>query len=77
VSIYQIDKGVPLPYKSKLATRQNSCQYPWQEMEVGDSFLGNETAAACGRTYSKRHPEYSFISHRVKEAPGYRIWRVK
>ena len=67
---YEIEKGVELtPRRSK---------YPFSDMEVGDSFLvdesGNHAAARNAATgYGQRH-DMKFSSRTT--VAGLRIWRV-
>jgi len=57
----KVDKGIPLPPR-----RNANRVYPWNELEVGDSFLfGTTTTLATAR--SRAH-EYSRMSeHRFNE----------
>ena len=67
---FEIQKEIPLPPQFK---RQN--KYPWNEMEIGDSFLAphNGGLSASCRMQSRNGKE--FIS-RI-ECRGTRVWRVK
>ena len=38
MSQVKIDKGIPFPAE----TRGNASKYPWDKMEVGDSFAGSK-----------------------------------
>jgi hypothetical protein len=66
----QIDRGIPMPAPARAR------QYPWKEMEVGDSFLmagkpsqvANAVSRAC-RNYGKK-----FSYRKLRE--GVRVWRV-
>lgn len=69
----KIDKDVPLP---KPHSRHNGL-YPFPNMAIGDSFVGGESAVNSAYAYNRNHPEYKFSTRRIKEDPGYRIWRVK
>lgn len=69
---YVIEKGIPLPTKAKTV-----CPYPWEEMEVGDSFLvpGAKRvtmASACRYAGKKRGRRY--IARPM--ADGIRCWRT-
>ena len=68
--IVKIDKGVPLPTARR--------KYPWDEMEVGDSFF-SPVGQATLMTQSRRRSDRKFTSCAVEEngVRGTRIWRVK
>ena len=67
----KIEKGVPLPRVERGATRK----YPWHEMGVGESFVGDKNARSMisrvGYTTG-----YKFTSRKIGENE-FRIWRVK
>ena len=72
---YQIDKGVPMP---PISRGKGRLVYPWDEMEVGDSFFVKDgkvktLSRSCG-TYGKRL-ERKFTSRTVEG--GARVWRVE
>lgn len=67
-----IDKNVPLP-----PPRANHNKYPWNIMQVGDSFIiPQESHSAYSNAYraSERYAPKRFVCRQVKE--GYRIWRT-
>ena len=73
--MFKIDADVPMP---EPATSTRTSKYPWQLMDVNDSFLvpdGNvkslkTTAYAAGKRYGAKF--------RAKEVEGgVRIWRVE
>ena len=73
----EIEKGVPLPKRSRGPGRPRSGKYPFQQMEVGDSFLisnvaSNSVACISGR-WAKR-TGFKFSQRKVEG--GYRVWRV-
>ena len=72
--MFQIEKNVPIPPRREYKTK-----YPWDEMDVGDSFYVPNTKSgsiACGvYRASKRFEGKKFISR--SEAGGIRVWRVK
>lgn len=76
-NIGKVEKGIPLP--PKRCRHAGVSKYPWEKMEVGDSFCvvgttRNKIGAVI--TYrEKKHPgeEYSFRSL----DNGVRVWRVK
>ena len=67
----RIDKDVPVPHRRSL-------KYPWQVMEIGDSFAfpskdkGSVNSAAC--SYARRH-DAMFMMRKVSET-HHRIWRI-
>ena len=69
----KIEKGIPLPPIGRPPI------YPWQEMEVGDSFLVSSDSRRIRNIASvtnRRHPLKRFA---VRKQPDgmYRVWRVK
>ena len=71
MSDYKIEKKVPVP---TTASRNN---YPFGEMEVGDSFsipIGEEYVARASAYWYSRTRPVKFSIRRTKE--GYRCWRV-
>ena len=74
--MFEIDKGVEIP--AKRARRRN---YPFREMEVGDSFFvptdkpANVSASICGCVRSSRYPGKRFTSRKVEG--GVRCWRIE
>ena len=71
----QIDKGIAIPVFGR---RGRTSQYPWEAMEVGDSFfVRNRTAANFRSTCEKasvRHKPKKFICRDVEG--GVRAWRI-
>lgn len=70
----KIDKNVPIP----LARNKAKYKYPWDKMEVNDSFYIDTPAAglhAMIRVRNTRHPEMTFIVR--KDGNGARVWRIK
>lgn len=71
--MYEIDKGIAIP-----DPRTNGCIYPWDDMEIGDSFIVppekdksiHATKSAAGKRYGKK-----FIARKVDG--GTRVWRVE
>lgn len=72
--MYEIEKGIPAP-RSK---------YPFDHMEVGDSFLIScepEEAPRCQRRISgtisrlKKNRSRYFVTRKVEG--GVRVWRIK
>lgn len=73
MSDFKIEKDIKMPVKN------GNLMYPWDQMQVGDSFLlGLEhkisTASSSAAQYSKRHPEVKFSCRKTRE--GVRFWRI-
>lgn len=67
----QIDKNIAIPVKLK---------YPFNEMEVGDSFYGEgevrtKLSTAAYLWCKKNNNDWKFITRRYEN--GYRVWRTK
>jgi hypothetical protein len=62
---YKIEKNIPMPEKT------NQCEYPFSDMEIGDSFLCRDNEKA--RSSAKRFG-YKVKTKSVKE--GYRVWKT-
>jgi hypothetical protein len=76
MSCYRIDKGIPPPTAKQVPTVIKT--YPWDSMDVRDSFLVTdhpERISAVVSQRNKRHPEKRFVT--AKEGNGIRVWRVK
>lgn len=71
----QIDKGIEMPV---FGIRGRTSQYPWDAMEVGDSFfVSNRRAENFRSTCDKasvRHKPNKFICRAVEG--GVRAWRI-
>lgn len=75
VSEFHIEKGIPVP---KLVGTGRRNKYPFESMEVGDSFFVKDgkvktLSRSCG-TYGKRL-ERKFTSRTVEG--GARVWRTE
>ena len=64
----KIEKGIPIPPFGRRAI------YPWEAMEVGDSFLASKytNTTIAGRVYAPKR-----FSYRKQPDGSYRVWRVK
>jgi hypothetical protein len=74
--MYKIDKNVPIKPKG---SGGKSCKYPFDAMEVGDSFFllkKNEAlrARSAAANYGREHNR-KFTVRIFKD--GYRCWRTK
>ncbi len=71
----KIDKDVPIPY-----ARGRHSQYPFADMEVGDSFFvptspGRKVSASVN-SWNRTHPDKPFkFTCRTVEG-GTRVWRI-
>ena len=69
-----IEKGIEIP-NQKWARIKRKPKYPFQEMEMGDSFfVKNDAARASAHNFAKEN-KVAFTSRKVDG--GYRIWRIK
>lgn len=69
----KIDKGIPVP-----ETRGRIRKYPWDEMEIDDSFLVSlKTKNISGYTFwaNKRYAPKRFTGRKMPD--GHRIWRIE
>ena len=64
---YPIEKGVPMP------SRGPKRKYTFTQIEIGDSFFGDENAAFAARMYARKHKK-KFAARR--NGKGMRIWRT-
>ena len=68
---YSIDKDRPIPSKS------SRCDYPFKEMEIGDSFRFSLKEIKRVRNFSHRYyKSMLFTVHKTSEVSG-RCWRIK
>lgn len=72
----KVRKDVPLPDPDE-ARSEKLCKYPWNDMEVGDSFVFPEdtldvTARSLARVQSRRGKK--FVARTTKE--GMAAWRT-
>ena len=71
--MYQIENDVPPPKDQN----KGGCKpkYPWVQLQVGQSFVGDRNAGYAMNNWNLRHPETRFVS-RTLEDGKVRIWRV-
>lgn len=66
----KIDKNIPM---------LSSSLYPWNEMEVGDSFYIETTKRLkllnSAAWFGYKNPPFKVATR--KEAEGFRVWRIK
>ena len=72
----KIEKGIPFPRYTKNG-RSTNRKYPWEEMEVGDSFFTEKKvgtmASAAGHAGERLGMKFATKS----ENNGTRVWRIK
>lgn len=68
-----IEKGIPLP------SRQVARKYPFDEMEVGDSFFVTDVSVVLLHAHARRHSPRRFTCRTVVEGDikGVRVWRIE
>jgi len=72
--VYKIDKNIPMPPK-----RTTKCVYPWDGMEIGDSFLMKKKMAVrdIGNLHTLSKKRGIKIAVRQEGDMGYiRVWRI-
>ena len=83
----KIEKNVPIPDKCPNDGRGKKSKYPFEKMEVGDSFLHDEpyshaaqtrlhNAARNFKNYHRDKFDWKFTVRKV-EGNKIRVWRVK
>lgn len=74
MSEIKAEKGIPIPRVSK-----HPMKYPWNEMEVGDSFIATTSTRQSTWWANLRFAPKRFISRTVDEngKPSIRIWRIE
>ena len=75
----RIEKNIPLPPPRKGGHNGRSyAKYPWDKMEIGDSFMFPVGATKSAHTSvcfrNKFHAHTKFIARRVEA--GIRCWRI-
>jgi len=81
-----IDKGIPIPERQRGSGVLPDNEYPWHELEVGDSFLlrgdavrQRNRAEVSFQTWKARWNiapgDYKIVTRRVDG--GLRVWRVE
>lgn len=78
MSKIKIDKGVPIP-KAELGRNR---KYPWDELQVGDSFFVPGKTRATFNGFASRFKKTHGIHFTLRtvtenDIKGVRIWRIK
>lgn len=71
-----IDKDIPLPPKKGGFGQPR--KYPWNEMEIGDSFVlmaKNMPCASAGASTTGKRLGFRFTVRR-ENGGGFRVWRI-
>lgn len=73
-----VEKGIPIPEEKRGGKRYRVSKYPWEQMEIGDSFFipGCDTQQFSSRiSVAQLRTGYTFTARTAPE--GVRIWRTK
>jgi hypothetical protein len=75
----KVDKGIPIPeVKSQPRSRKpRATKYPWHLMEVGDSFLIENTKASIYSQVSEASKRNGRRYITKLTTKGIRVWRIK
>ena len=65
----KIEKGIAPP----TARRGRRMKYPWDKMEVGDSFLGRRSVSGSAAIQARKR-DWEFVTS--VEGDGRRVWRI-
>lgn len=68
---YKIDSGVPVYLRNRSRKK-----YPFDEMKIGESFVGDKRARRAALAYNHKAGKKQFIT-RAEAHDRFRIWRVK
>lgn len=73
---FQIEKGVPLP--ARRFGRKSRFLFPFEQMEIGDSFAGQKSDWASAQAAMRRFCRMNGKEFTIRklEDGGFRIWRV-
>lgn len=68
-----VEKGIPLP------VRQVAKKYPFEEMDIGDSFFVTDASVALIHANARRYAPMRFTCRTVFEGDvkGIRVWRIE
>lgn len=72
---FELEDDVPVPSSGRYKTKS----YPFSTMEIGQSFLLNQSDAQHARMaaaqYKLRHPGWKYASRQVEQGVV-RLWRI-
>lgn len=73
----KVDKGIPIPERPRKGGGHKRYRYPWDSMEIGDSFFIEGGSATASMNVPSRLIDKGWrFSVRTIEG-GVRIWRIK
>ncbi len=77
-AMFEIDKNVPLPARG---TSTGGKKYPFERMEVGDSFFvpwtqGSKNSVNSSAYWAKKRYGFGFTTRTDNDYGGIRVWRV-
>lgn len=77
MSDFPIEKGVEIPKITRVGSGGNNRKYPWNEMEIGDSFfVPGANARQFGTTSQASKRTGKRFTMRTVEG-GVRVWRIE
>jgi hypothetical protein len=65
-----IEKNIPLPTE----TRGRKSKYPWDKMEIGDSFYCASKGAYVLTARQQKVTSHKYACRRERD--GFRVWRI-
>ena len=76
---FKIEKGIPI------IPKRGMCKYPFEKMEVGDSFIAGNTSrnlrgtvGSLANRFILDNPEYKTWKFSAKDCDGkLRVWRIR
>jgi hypothetical protein len=68
--MFEIEKGIPIP-----TARRKWDDYPFDEMEIGESFFVPGSTSTAIAAVGNRHKPKRFTAR--KENDGVRVWRIE
>lgn len=72
----KIEKNIPFPRYTKNG-RSTNRKYPWEEMQVGDSFFSEKKATTMVSAANHAGKRLGMKFATKSENKGTRVWRIK
>jgi len=72
-----IDKNIPYKKFAYNLRKNKSTKYPWNKMDVGDSFFVQDSTFSNMHTLAKNQSKNGKIFKASKRDSGIRVWRVQ
>jgi len=69
---YVVEKNVPMP---RSRNERGAYKYPFETMQVGDSFIAEKGAQYAAYAHAKRN-QVKFCSRVVQGTNSVRVWRI-